>query len=379
MLRAGAGGKGGPRPGRSGVRGPGKKLRTTEARRTRRLARITARALWVCCSPLRLSVHLRVLRASVVPSMPTTVRASLLPESRRRVVRYRFLTADVFTDAPFTGNQLAVFPEAAGLPAPRMQQIAREFNFPESVFVLPPDAFRLCPPVAHLQSDDGDGVRRPPDDRRGARARGARRDPAPRADRPTCCSRSAWGPCRSACGASRAARSAHACASPSCRRSTPAPDAAALAAMLSLAAGDLVGGGMAPAIVSCGMPFVMVPVRSSDAVGSRPGDAERFAATLAGCRQRQGVRVRVERAAGTDIHARMFSPAIGIPEDPATGSAAVALGGYLAAREPRREGRLRLEHRAGRRDGAAEPTRRGGGEARRPGHRRRRRRLDRCS
>ena len=54
-------------------------------------------------------------------------------------MRYRFFTADVFTDVPFTGNQLAVFPEASGIPAERMQQIAREFNFPESVFVLPAD------------------------------------------------------------------------------------------------------------------------------------------------------------------------------------------------------------------------------------------------
>jgi trans-2,3-dihydro-3-hydroxyanthranilate isomerase len=44
---------------------------------------------------------------------------------------------------------------------------------------------------------------------------------------------------------------------------------------------------------------------------------------------------------GHDIRARMFAPGIGVPEDPATGSAAAGLGGYLAARDPRADGTLR--------------------------------------
>jgi trans-2,3-dihydro-3-hydroxyanthranilate isomerase len=44
---------------------------------------------------------------------------------------------------------------------------------------------------------------------------------------------------------------------------------------------------------------------------------------------------------GSDVRARMFAPTIGVPEDPATGSAAVGLGGYLAARDPRFDGTLR--------------------------------------
>ena len=42
-----------------------------------------------------------------------------------------------------------------------------------------------------------------------------------------------------------------------------------------------------------------------------------------------------------DVRARMYAPVIGVPEDPATGSACVALGGYLAARDPRTDGTLR--------------------------------------
>lgn len=50
-----------------------------------------------------------------------------------------YVTYDVFTDAPFGGNPLAVIPDARGVPETRMQQIAQEFNYSETVFVLPPE------------------------------------------------------------------------------------------------------------------------------------------------------------------------------------------------------------------------------------------------
>lgn len=53
-------------------------------------------------------------------------------------MRYRFYTADVFTDRIFGGNQLAVFPDASGLETEQMQLVAREFNLSETVFVFPP-------------------------------------------------------------------------------------------------------------------------------------------------------------------------------------------------------------------------------------------------
>jgi trans-2,3-dihydro-3-hydroxyanthranilate isomerase len=51
--------------------------------------------------------------------------------------RFRYVVADVFTDRPFTGNQLAVFTDARDLTSEEMQDLAREMNFSESVFVLP--------------------------------------------------------------------------------------------------------------------------------------------------------------------------------------------------------------------------------------------------
>ena len=52
---------------------------------------------------------------------------------------YRYLHYDVFTDTPFEGNQLAVFPEPAGLSAGEMQTITREMNFSECTFIFPPE------------------------------------------------------------------------------------------------------------------------------------------------------------------------------------------------------------------------------------------------
>ena len=52
---------------------------------------------------------------------------------------FRYVVADVFTDRPLTGNQLAVFTDASALPEELMQPLARELKFSETVFVLPPE------------------------------------------------------------------------------------------------------------------------------------------------------------------------------------------------------------------------------------------------
>jgi trans-2,3-dihydro-3-hydroxyanthranilate isomerase len=53
---------------------------------------------------------------------------------------YRYLHVDVFTDTPFEGNQLAVFPEPRGLTTEMMQTITREMNFSECTFIFPPES-----------------------------------------------------------------------------------------------------------------------------------------------------------------------------------------------------------------------------------------------
>jgi trans-2,3-dihydro-3-hydroxyanthranilate isomerase len=54
--------------------------------------------------------------------------------------RFRYVLADVFTDTPLQGNQLAVFTDARDLTSEEMQAIARELNLSESVFVFPPES-----------------------------------------------------------------------------------------------------------------------------------------------------------------------------------------------------------------------------------------------
>jgi trans-2,3-dihydro-3-hydroxyanthranilate isomerase len=67
----------------------------------------------------------------------------------------RYVIADVFTDRPFAGNQLAVFTDARALDTATMQALAREMNFSESTFVLPPEQggharIRIFTPVREI-------------------------------------------------------------------------------------------------------------------------------------------------------------------------------------------------------------------------------------
>ena len=55
------------------------------------------------------------------------------------MIGFRYVVADVFTDTPFEGNQVAVFTDARGIPDDKLQQIAREMNLSETVFVYTPE------------------------------------------------------------------------------------------------------------------------------------------------------------------------------------------------------------------------------------------------
>jgi trans-2,3-dihydro-3-hydroxyanthranilate isomerase len=56
------------------------------------------------------------------------------------VASFRYVVADVFTDTPLQGNQVAVFTDARGLDDDRLQPLAREINYSETVYVYPPEA-----------------------------------------------------------------------------------------------------------------------------------------------------------------------------------------------------------------------------------------------
>jgi trans-2,3-dihydro-3-hydroxyanthranilate isomerase len=68
---------------------------------------------------------------------------------------YRYVVVDVFTDTPLTGNQLAVFTDARKIPEHQLQDLAREMAFSETVFVLPPESgghvrIRIFTPATEL-------------------------------------------------------------------------------------------------------------------------------------------------------------------------------------------------------------------------------------
>jgi trans-2,3-dihydro-3-hydroxyanthranilate isomerase len=121
----------------------------------------------------------------------------------------------------------------------------------------------------------------------------------------------------------------------------PPPGRSHLAEMLSLEPTDILGGMTAPQATSCGFPFLMVPLRDFDAVRRARVRMDQWDASLkaywapdvmvfARDTEREGV-----------IRARVFVPGQGIIEDPATGSAVAALGGYLGARDGTPNGTLR--------------------------------------
>jgi len=115
-----------------------------------------------------------------------------------------------------------------------------------------------------------------------------------------------------------------------------------LAAMLSLEPTDVLDGDMKPEALSCGTPFLFVPVRDRGAVGRARVKIDLWASALGGYITKDVFVFAMDaEQPDNDVRARMFAPAIGVAEDPATGSACVALAGYLATRDARTQGTLR--------------------------------------
>jgi trans-2,3-dihydro-3-hydroxyanthranilate isomerase len=115
---------------------------------------------------------------------------------------------------------------------------------------------------------------------------------------------------------------------------------AELAALVGLAESD-VGGDLQPEVVSCGLPYSIIPVRTADAIRRAVLDMAAWTRLLAGTPHHHVYLVSMDAEGdGVDVRVRMFAPGSGVPEDPATGSAAASLGGYLAEADGRRDGTL---------------------------------------
>ena len=244
----------------------------------------------------------------------------------------KFYQADVFTSQPFGGNPVAVFPDADGLTDDELQQIAREMNLSETVFVFPPTdpaavaRLRIFTPTQEI----------------------------PFAGHPVLGTFyvlaqigriSIQEPVTSVvqeCNIGLFSVELHAEQSRVVRvvMSQPKPefldpidaidDVYLIGGALSLPKHVIADTKWPLQVVSTGLPVLIVPVRTLTAVRSINPDAsaiinvcERFGAN--------GIMVftTVTVESFASVHARMFAPKIGILEDPATGSAGGALGAYL--------------------------------------------------
>jgi trans-2,3-dihydro-3-hydroxyanthranilate isomerase len=117
----------------------------------------------------------------------------------------------------------------------------------------------------------------------------------------------------------------------------PAPPRAALAALLSLAAEEVCDGAQA---WSCGLPFLVVPLADVAALARCRADVAALESTLADYPTRKVY--PVAHLGANRCRVRMFASGAGVPEDPATGSAAAAFAGWLAERSPHAPGTQRF-------------------------------------
>ncbi len=249
-------------------------------------------------------------------------------------MKHKFYTADVFTDHLFGGNQLAVFPDGKGISDEQMQNIAREFNLSETVFVLPPETpegtcrLRIFTPGRELKFAGHPTVGT-------AYILASIGDIPLEGDVTTVVFEEGIGPVPVEILASEGTPGFVQLTAAQLPEYGPHPPPVDhLAAMLSIGVEDILDDANdGPAAISCGMPFLYVPLASIDAARRARLNWEWWQQSLSThWAPLVYIFSRETERDGADIHARMFGASVGIEEDPATGAAASALAGYLAPR-----------------------------------------------
>jgi trans-2,3-dihydro-3-hydroxyanthranilate isomerase len=245
------------------------------------------------------------------------------------VTRYRYLHLDVFTAEKFGGNQLAVFLDARGLSAEAMQAVTREMNFSESTFILPaerPDTdirMRIFTPGREMPMAGHPTVGStfalalagviPPGRRRWVF--GLNVGPTPvdvdwDGDRPVF----VWMTQRPPVFGPVVA------------------DIESAARAVGLPADAVRATGLPVQEVSCGLPFVFIPVGTRAQVDAASPDLATFDRLCAAAGVDNHAMFVFSREPGPDgatVYSRMFAPGLGVYEDPATGAASGPLGCYL--------------------------------------------------
>lgn len=258
-------------------------------------------------------------------------------------MRFQYHTLDVFTDQLFGGNPLAVFPDARDVPDADLQRIARELNLSETVFVRPPETeggtrrVRIFTPGAEVPFAGHPTVGT-------AFFLVAAGEVEVTGETVTVVLEENVGPVpvEVTLAGGRPIRARLTAAVPHAETPTGlAPSE--LARLIGVAPDDLgaelpgLSRPLEPVLASAGLPFLVVPVRDVAVAERASLDAAAWQALLPEGSLTRMVYVVAAGAvgAGVDLHVRMFAPSVGVPEDPATGSAAAALGGALGQRATR--------------------------------------------
>jgi trans-2,3-dihydro-3-hydroxyanthranilate isomerase len=263
---------------------------------------------------------------------------------------YAYHWLDVFTQQRFGGNQLVVFPDGRGLSDAQMAQIAREFNISETVFVLPPETpggtrkLRIFTPARELPFAGHPTIGT-------AHLLATRLLGAPVTRDTELVLEEVVGPVRVA---ARPQADGTLFVQLSAARApefkNPGMDVPAIARALNLEPADLESE-LPRGFASCGTPFLIVPLRDTDALRRARLDPAEWmrivkAGALGGVTDPHWIdhvypiaRDASLAARGVDLRVRMFAPGLGITEDAATGAAATALAAHLAAHAtPERDG-----------------------------------------
>jgi trans-2,3-dihydro-3-hydroxyanthranilate isomerase len=242
---------------------------------------------------------------------------------------YRYLHYDVFTDVPFEGNQLAVFPEPAGLSTEVMQIITREMNFSECTFIFPAETadtnvrMRIFTPGEELPMAGHptigstfamvkEGVIKPGQD---GFVFGLGVGPTPVSlEWKGSALDFAWMTQKNP------------------QFGGEIKDRAAFARALGISPSDLADAPPQP--VSCGVPFLFTALVSRAVVDGVSVDPKAYAAACraSGVDELPLFIFTTDRAGSTGdeaVYSRMLAPGFGIAEDPATGGASGPLGCYL--------------------------------------------------
>ena len=240
-------------------------------------------------------------------------------------MKYPFHLVDVFSSTAFGGNQLAILPDATGISTEGMQKIAREFNFPESTFVLPHDDLntyrvRIFTPRAELDFAGHPTI--------GTACALVMKQRVQTGDPVRLILEENIGPVRVEVAQRSGGYHGTLTLSGKIDAPTGAPAPADLAAILSIEPSEVIQSFFA----GVGLPFCFAQLKSNEAVDRAAINRAAWSATLSRAWSPNLFFFAGDPRDGGKLHARMCAPALGVEEDPATGSACAALVGAMASK-----------------------------------------------